>query len=76
MTTWDNGISLDTRPPIATKFIVSPVAMIGLLTDEGIVTHWEEGELTVDFLCLGEASIVILPLMYFSPETAHPALLA
>ena len=31
---------------------------------------------TVDFLCLGGASIVILPLMYFSPETAHPALLA
>lgn len=31
---------------------------------------------TVDFLCLGGASIAILPLMYFSPETAHPALLA
>ncbi|MCH8951422.1 MAG: hypothetical protein IID49_04720 [Proteobacteria bacterium] len=29
----------------------------------------------VDFLCLGGASIVILPLMYLSPATAHPALL-
>ena len=31
---------------------------------------------TVDFLCLGGASLVILPLMYFAPATAHPALLA
>jgi hypothetical protein len=29
----------------------------------------------VDFLCLGGASLAILPLMYFSPASAHPALL-
>ena len=29
----------------------------------------------VDFLCLGGASLAILPLMYFSPATAHPVLL-
>jgi hypothetical protein len=28
-----------------------------------------------DFLCLGGASLVILPLMYFSPAVAHPVLL-
>jgi hypothetical protein len=28
-----------------------------------------------DFLCLGGASLVILPLMYFSPAAAHPVLL-
>lgn len=30
---------------------------------------------SIDFLCLGGASLVILPLMFFVPETTYPALI-